>query len=73
MTQSTAAEVRQSLRTLDAAIAAGAKTVVIGDETIVYQDISEMLKARSMLINSLGSLDASSRGDRMSLAVFGDE
>lgn len=50
----------------------GVKTVVIGDETIVYQDVGQMAIAREMFIDQLRQLEGAPR-DRHSLAVFGGE
>jgi hypothetical protein len=72
VTITSAADLRTGLAALDAAILAGIKTVVIGDETIVYQEASEMLKARAMFADQLATLENTTR-DRVSLAVFGDE
>lgn len=67
-----AADLRTRITALDAAILGGVKTIVIGDETVVYQDTSEMLKARGMFAEQLVSLEGSTR-DRVSLAVFGND
>lgn len=69
----TAAQLRAGIAALDLAILAGVKTVVIGDETIVYQDTAQMLQAREMYASQLRSAEGSPSRERFSLAVNGDE
>ena len=42
------------LDTLENAIASGAKTVKYTDKTVIYNDISDMLRARDIIRASLG-------------------
>lgn len=72
MTTLTASALRTGLAVLDAALLAGVKTVVIGDETIVYQDAGEMLKARNLYAQQLQTLEGAPRIQR-TMAVFCDE
>lgn len=73
MTTLSATALRAGLAVLDAAILAGVKTVVIGDETIVYQEASEMRAARAMYADQLRAIEGSTPRIQRTMAVFCDE